>query len=166
MLDKSNDVFAKVAQAACTLSNTAISRAADRPEAVYFAIGACSGSLTTLAIAVGYVPDEERESPETFNFARRVNPDSILFAALLTTCALHPLKAEIVQNNMATSNECQFGPEVCLDAMNKFEALTGRKPDSFLDPGMVKAARAGEAQGNDMLAKLRASRAANNSKLN
>lgn len=141
---KAIDLFQAVSQAAATLASSATGAAKGRMEATYLNIGAVYGTLVSLAMTVGQNPDDEGANADDFEPTRRINPDTLLFSALLVVECVQPQchESKNIGNGMAASiNAVTFSPESVFNALLAFEKLTGRKPDSMLNRGMIQPAR-------------------------
>ncbi len=72
---------------------------------------------------------------EDFDPSDGITPETLLFSALL----VNQIAPDYDHNKNGVV--CSFGPHVLLETMSAYEKLTGKKPDEFLVPGLVKAVR-------------------------
>lgn len=125
-------VFDRSVEAAALLTLAAVGRMQGNPSAqVAVAVGvACSALMSVTAIV----------NNATFENMREPTDDDRLFAALLTYM--------VCRGSTAQGIQFDYHCGTILEAMNEFERVTGRRPDSFLRQDMVTAARDMEAAGS------------------
>ena len=128
--------------AAAGMAGKSLDPNAGAVEAIVGGVATIAGGLHTLAAFLN--KSEDIQGP--------VTSDETLFTALLVW---HCSPA-----NDGEKSTLVFDPSLILDAMESFERFTGRKPDGFMIPAMAQAARDCAAEGNAVLEKFRADRAA------
>jgi hypothetical protein len=158
--------FEKVQEAAHMLALIAVQACGqDRRAGVYTCMGVVTGALHIFAMAVSQMPGEIEAGIENFNATKRINADTLLFAAILAATASREMHGiDVSDTTFAIEGIIEFGPAVIFDAMQTFERATGRQIDGFLPPDMVSAARDPAARAAQELDKIVALRS--NSKLN
>lgn len=110
------------------------------------------GVVHSLAALVAKQGDPRSED---FNPEKGITPEALLFAVLLVN--------KIAPEHDAKSHgiHTEFSPFVIFEAMEAYEKLTGKQPDLYLNPQMVKAAREAGSQGKELFNALVASRKQN-----
>lgn len=120
--------------------------------ASHIAIHGIAGPLHVLAMTIGENRGEENEVAEKIAekgdfreaerlVARRVNPDTVLFSALLAAFSVPALQ---IHKDKGFEFCVESGAHVVLQACDAFEKLTGRKPDEKLNSSMIKHLRENE----------------------
>lgn len=156
--------------------------ASGSPEATYVGCVATSATLTALSQLVGYNRDEDtnptiqRMKEIDLEKARRIYQDdedncqeilarataartnhvTMLFSALLASRVFADSKASGTELMMTG----QLGPHIVLEALELYEKITDKKPDDYLNPAMVKAARSCAVGSAEVLSDFLASRKA------
>lgn len=96
----------------------------------------------------GDAPPEVKAAMDRFQPERGVTKESILFAALLT------VRMSPERDHANETVPVEFSPMVVLDTMRDYETLTGKRPDEFLNQGMVATARKYDGFGAEQLAAI------------
>lgn len=113
------------------------------PEAIYVMCCAVIGILHVLAMTVG--KHDASMPKEDFDPTKSINPTTLLFSTLLAN------KVAPDYCHRSGGIQTEFGPHVIFEALEAYEKLTGRKPDDYLTPGMVSAAREAGTIGREVL---------------
>ena len=132
------DAFQRVRQI-IELATLAGCKAVDHNQA-YMVMMAANAATCTLQILASLVNNTNSDN------LRETTDDDRRFAAefILTISA----------GSKRDTTAFHFQPSSILDALNKFQEVTGRNPDSFLRPDMVAASRAVESFGTAPLAEF------------
>jgi len=139
--DKVQDATGEITQMAMALASIHERKYEDGGglgSACYVGCMAAAGSLIPIAMSVAVKPKlSEREIHERGKEVALtlVTPDTMLFAALLSTKILVNIDAKTGRQDW------ELNPETLFNALTDWEKLTGRKADGIIDPGMLRAAR-------------------------
>lgn len=141
-LKLSNEAFRVGEQAAQSLLLAAKAGGGNIADGIYCLTSMAAGLMTILAISVGKI---ETKDFEEFEPTDSITPETLLYSALLVN------KTTPDYDHKEKSVVSELNPIVFFDAIEAYEKLTGKSPDEFLQPGLVKAAREAGSMGRDVL---------------
>lgn len=114
-------------------------------DTVYCLSNLVAGVMTIMAMSLSK-HDKDAMKDGDYDPASAVTRESLLYTAILAN------KATPDYDKRAKASLTELSALVYFEALEAYEKLTGKKPDEFLNPAMVQAAREAGAMGKDVLA--------------
>jgi hypothetical protein len=113
------------------------------PDSIYTTANLAIGVIHSIAMCVGKA--KWTENVEDFDPLTAITAESMLFSVILVN------KMSPDFDPVSNGSTAEFGPHILYEALETYERYTGKKPDEFLMPGLVKAAREVGAMGKDVV---------------